>query len=145
MANNTLPEINAAAITAIDTRVTTLEGGLPVSGLWVPTRSAEANLDSNITFGSAYYLRVGATVHVFFSFTADPTAPATATSFEMTIPVASNLGAAGDLAGVAFCGAIAGMGAQIVGSAANNTAKVQWVSSDVTSQAWSGIYSYTVI
>jgi hypothetical protein len=46
---------------------------------------------------------------------------------------------------VAFCGAIAGQGAQISGSVANNTAVVSWVSGDITSQSWSFLFTYQVI
>ena len=91
-------------------------------------------------------MRVGNTVTVSGRVTAvDPTLAATATSFELTLPVASNIGAVEDCAGVAFCGAITGMGAAITGSVANNTAVFSWVSSDVTSQAWSYQYTYQVI
>lgn len=120
---------------------------LPVlaSGVYTPTRSAEANLDANVTMTEAQYLRVGSTVTVSGRFTADPTTTATITSFEATLPIASNLGAVEDLAGTAFCGAIAGMGAEVIGVVANDTAKVQWISSDVASQSWSYTYSYQII
>lgn len=114
------------------------------SGVYTPTRSAESNLDSNVTPTEAQYLRVGSTVTVSGRFTADPTATG-AVSFELTLPIASNLGASDDLAGVAFAGGIAGQGAEIRGSAANNTAVVTWIAVDVTSQAWSYTFSYQVI
>jgi hypothetical protein len=112
---------------------------------YTPVRSAEANLDANATMFEAQYIRTGNTVTVSGRFTADPTLAATATSFEMTLPIASNIGAVEDLAGVAFCGAIAGQGAQISGSVANNTAVVSWVSGDITSQSWSFLFTYQVI
>lgn len=116
------------------------------SGTYTPTRSAEANLDSNVTPSQAQYMRVGNTVTVSGRVTAvNPTLAATATSFELTLPVASNIGAVEDLAGVAFCGAIAAQGAAITGSVANNTAVVSWVSADLTSQAWSYSFTYRVI
>lgn len=115
------------------------------AGTYTPTRSAEANMDANVTMTEAQYMRVGNTVTVSGRFTADPTLTATATSFEITLPVASNLGAAEDVAGTAFCGTIAGMGAMVFGVAANDTAKIQWVSSDVTSQTWSYTFTYQVI
>lgn len=115
------------------------------SGTYTPTRSAEANMDSNVTMTEAQYMRVGNTVTVSGRFTADPTLTATATSFEITLPVASNIGAVEDAAGTAFCGTIAGMGAEVIGVVANDTAKIQWVASDVTSKVWSYIFSYQVI
>lgn len=120
-------------------------GLIVAAGVYSPTRSAESNLDANVTPSEAQYLRVGATVTVSGRFTADPTIPATVTSFELTLPVASNLGAVEDLAGVAFAAGIAGQGAGISGSVANNTAVVSWVSGDVTSQTWSYTFSYQVI
>ena len=78
-------------------------------------------------------------------FTVDPVLTATATSFEITLPVASNLGAVEDAAGVAMCGTIASMTAAIIGSVANNTAVVQWIATDITAQTWSFVFSYQVI
>ncbi len=115
------------------------------AGTYTPTRSAEANTDSNVTMSEAQYLRVGNTVTVSGRFTADPTTTLTTTSFEITLPVASNIGAVEDLAGVAFCGSIAAQGAEIIGVVANDTAKVQWIASDVTSQVWSYTFTYQVI
>lgn len=116
------------------------------AGVYTPVRSAEVNLTGTPTTKECQWLRVGNTVTVSGRVEAvDPVLTATATSFELTLPVASNLGAVEDLAGVAFCGAIAGQGAEIIGSVANNTAVVQWVATDVTSQAWSFVFTYTVI
>lgn len=118
---------------------------VPTAGTYTPTRSAEANLDANATMSEAQYVRCGATVIVSGRFTADPTTTTLTTSFEMTLPIASNLGAAEDVAGVAFCGNILSQGAEIIGVAANDTAKVQWKAGDVTSQTWSYIFAYQVI
>lgn len=139
----------------VGTGVLDVRGGLKVDsitndtglahGVYTPTRSAEANLDSNVTMSEAQYMRVGNTVTVSGRFTADPTLTATSTSFEFTLPIASNIGAVEDAAGVAFCGSIAGQGAAIFGVVANDTAKVQWVATDVTSQTWSYTFTYQVI
>lgn len=115
------------------------------SGVYTPTRSAEANLDSNVTMTEAQYMRVGDVVTVSGRFTADPTLTATTTSFEITLPVASNLGAAEDVAGTATCGNIVSMCAEVIGVVANDTAKVQWKATDVTSQTWAYIFSYQII
>ena len=115
------------------------------SGVYVPTRSAEVNQDANVSPTEAQYMRVGNTVTVSGGFTFNPTLTATATSFELSLPVASNLGAEEDLAGTSFAGAIAGMGGAIKGSVANNTAVFFWISSDITNQPWSYTYSYQII
>lgn len=132
-----------AAVTVASLNIT--GGGAIASGTYTPTRSAEANTDANVTMTEAQYMRVGNTVTVSGRFTADPTLTATTTSFEMTLPVASNIGAVEDVAGTAFCGNIVSMGAEIIGVVANDTAKVQWKSSDVTSQIWSYIFCYQII
>lgn len=116
-----------------------------LAGVYSPTRSAEANILGSVSMTEAQYMRVGNTVTVSGRFTADPVLTATATSFEIDLPVASNLGAAEDAAGVAFCGSIAGMGAEVIGSAANNTAKIQWLASDINSQTWSYTFTYQII
>lgn len=115
------------------------------SGVYSPTRSAEVNMDANVTMTEAQYMRVGATVTVSGRFTADPTLTTSTTSFETDLPVASNIGAIEDLAGVAFCGNIVSMGAEVTGSVANNTAVITWKASDVTSQTWSYTFTYQVI
>ncbi len=115
------------------------------SGTYTPTRSAEVNMDGNVTTLQAQWMRVGNVVTVSGRFTADPTTATLATSFEITLPIASNLGAAEDAAGTAFCGNIVSMGAEIIGVAANDTAKIQWKASDVTSQTWSYTFTYEII
>ncbi len=115
------------------------------SGVYTPNSTEMVNLDSTATMTQAQYQRVGSVVTVSGRFTADPTLTATATSFEITLPIASNIGAVEDLAGTTFCGSIAGMGAEINGSIANNTAVIQWVSTDVTSKVWSYTFTYRVL
>lgn len=138
-----LPNVATQFLTGTGTWAT--PAGDTASGTYTPTRSAEANTDSNVTMAEAQYQRVGSVVTVSGRFTLDPTLTATATSFEMTLPIASDLGAAEDLAGVAFCGGIAALGAEIIGSVANNTAVVFFISSDVTSKTWSYLFSYSII
>lgn len=138
-------ELDVTGLAGLLVTAQTPVGGPLASGVYTPTRSAEVNLDANVTPSEAQYLRVGTTVLVSGRFTADPTAPATPTSFELTLPVASNLGAVEDLAGTAFAGGIAGQGAAVLGSVANNTAVFSWVAADVTSQAWSYQYCYAII
>ena len=135
---------SSGVFTSLRADTITNDTGL-AAGVYTPTRSSETNLDANVTMTEAQYLRVGNTVTVSGRFTADPTLTATVTNFEIDLPVASNIGAAEDLAGVAFCGSIAAMGAEIIGVVANDTAQIQWISSDVTSQSWSYTFTYQVI
>ena len=115
------------------------------AGVYSPSVTAETNLDATTAATEAQYSRVGSTVTVSGRFTANPTLTATVTSFELSLPVASNIGAAEDLAGVAFCSAISGMGAGIAGAVANNTAVISWISSDTTAQTWSYQFTYQII
>lgn len=114
------------------------------SGTYTPTATSPTNLDGTPSMSQAQYLVVDDSVTVSGRFTADPTA-AVATNFEIDLPVASNIGAAEDVAGVAFSGSIAGQGAEVIGVAANNTAQIQWVAIDITSQTWSYTFTYQVI
>lgn len=115
------------------------------SGTYTPTASNATNLDSTPTMAEAQWLRIGNTVTVSGGFTADPTTNTTATRFDITLPVASDIGAIEDVAGVAFSSGVAGMGAQILGSASGDKARIAWIASDVTSQQWSYTFTYQVI
>ncbi len=114
------------------------------AGTWTPTRSAEVNLDANVTTFEGQWMRTGNTVTCSGRFTVDPTA-AGATSFEFTLPVASNFGAVEDAAGVAFCSAAPGEGVQISGSVANNTLVFAWVTTITAAQSFSFTATYQVI
>ena len=81
-------------------------GGNISWGTYTPTASILANLDASPTISEAQYLRVGNSVNVSGRFTANPTITATATSFDLSFPVISDIGAIEDAAGVAFSGAI---------------------------------------
>lgn len=130
---------------AVYDKMETLSSVFTTAGVYSPTASITANLDASPTMTEAQYMRVGDTVTVSGRFTADPTLTATQTNFEITLPVATNIGAVEDLAGVAFCGTIATMGAELKGSTANDKAVVSWVASDVNSQSWSYTHSYQII
>ena len=141
----TTPDIGAAVATSINIGASGVVSAL-FAGTYTPTDSAHTNLTgSDVTMTEAQYMRVGNTVTVSGRFTGTATLTATATSFEITLPVASNIGAAEDVAGIAFCGTIAGMGAEVIGVVANDTAKIQWTSSDISSRSWSYQFSYQII
>lgn len=119
--------------------------GVLASGVYTPTASSATNLDSTPTMSEAQYMRVGSVVTVSGSFTANPTTTATATNFEITLPIASNIGAVEDVAGVAFTGTAISEGAEIDGVAANDTAQFEWLATDVSSRTWSYIFTYQII
>lgn len=115
------------------------------SGLYTPVISAEANLDAGTTVTQAQYMRVGNTVTVSGRFTANATLTAISTSFEISLPVASNILAIEEVAGTAVSGLIYGLVAAIVGSVANNTALIRWISSDINEGSYAYHFTYLVI
>ena len=116
------------------------------AGVYTPTLFIVANIDAmGTTAYECQYLRVGATVTVSGRADVNPTAPAAATQVGISLPVASNIGAAEDVGGVAFASGIAGQGAAIIGDATNNRAEMNWISGDVTNQPMYFIFQYQVI
>ena len=73
------------------------------SGTYTPTATGTANIDS-VTGGKSQWIRVGNVVHVTGVVTVDATTATTSTAFRLTLPIASNLAASADLAGVAVFG-----------------------------------------
>lgn len=114
------------------------------SGTFTPAYVIVANLDT-LSGTLVQWKRVGNVVTVSGRFTADPTLTATSTSFTITLPVPPGFATINQLAGTAFCGSVSGMGAEIIADVAGGIAKVQWISSDITSQSWSYHFTYLVI
>lgn len=113
------------------------------SGTYTPTLTNVANLDASTAY-QCQYLRVGAVVTVSGKVDVDPTAGA-ATQLGISLPIASNLGAAEDCAGTAFASGVAGQGAAILGDAANNRAEMNWVAVDTTNKAMYFTFQYEII
>ncbi len=113
------------------------------AGTYTPTLTNVANLTS--TAFECQYMRVGNTVTVSGKVNVDPTLAATSTQLGISLPVASDFGAAEDCGGVAFAPGIAGQGAGILADATNNRAQMQWVSGDVTAQDMYFTFTYSVI
>lgn len=117
---------------------------LIASGTYTPTLTSVANVADKTAY-QCQYLQVGTTVTVSGRVDIDPTLTATTTQLGISLPVASNFGAAEDCAGVAFCPSVATMGAAVVADAANNRAQIEFVSSEITNQPFSFTFSYQVI
>jgi len=69
-------------------------------GTYVFTPTSQTNLDAVLGSTTANYSQVGNTVTVWGSITVDINAASAATSFEVALPIASNLSNAYDIAGV---------------------------------------------
>ncbi len=91
------------------------------------------------------YDQTGNGVHVYGEFNAQPTAAALTTSFEMSLPVASNFANTFECGGAGASDIQAGYSVRISGNVANNTALVSWVSADITDQPISFEFGYRVI
>mgnify|MGYP001615560273 CR=1 FL=1 len=114
------------------------------SGVYTPTLTNVANLDGSTAY-EAQYLRVGSVVTVSGKFDINPTLAATLTQLGISLPIASNIGATEDCAGVAFASGIAGQGGAIDGDAANNRAELDYISGDLTNQPMYFVFQYQVI
>lgn len=119
---------------------------LPVlaRGTYTPTLTNVANLDASTAF-QCQWSRVGSAVTVSGRVDVDPTLTATSTQLGISLPVASNLGATEDCAGVAAASGIAGQVSAIRGDAVNDRAEMIWVASDVTNQPMYFTFQYEVI
>lgn len=116
----------------------------PPSGVWTPTLTNVANLAASTAY-QCVYSRVGNMVTFAGKVDIDPTLAATSTQLRISLPVASNFGAAEDAGGVAFASGIAGQGAAIYADVANDALLMQWVSGDITNQSMFFSGSYRVI
>lgn len=117
---------------------------LPVlaSGTWTPTLTNVANLDAS-TAHLCQYLRIGSIVHCSGQFDADATTAAVDTLLSISLPISSAFVASGNLAGVAFNNANAGLGAAIYAS--GGIARVQWLPPVNTNQPYLFTFTYRII
>lgn len=110
---------------------------------YTPTLTGVTNVGASTAY-QCQYMRVGNIVNVSGKVDVDPTA-AGATQLGISLPIASNLGAAEDCAGTAFASGVAGQGAAILGDAANNRAEMNWVAVDTTNQPMLFSFTYRII
>jgi hypothetical protein len=114
------------------------------SGTYTPTLTNVANLDGSTAY-QCQYMRLGNVVTVSGKVDINPTLTATSTQLGISLPVASNLGAAEDCAGTAVSPTIAGMSGAILGDTTNDRAQLQFMSSDINSNAMYFTFTYEVI
>ena len=120
---------------------------LPVlaSGTYTPTHSNLTNLSATAVNGAAQYLRVGSVVWVSCQVDVDPVLAATATSFDMTLPVASNLASTFQLAGTGVCPFVVSQSAGVRGVVADDTAHVEFVSVSTVNTEMEITFGYLVV
>lgn len=114
-----------------------------VASTWTPTFTNVTNIAAS-TPAASYYLRFGDQVICWGSGSIDPTAAAgTSSELGISLPVASNLGAAGDLAGT---GASRTNDPGIItGDTGNDRARLLFNAQDTANVAWSFIFGYRII
>lgn len=115
-----------------------------VASKWTPTLTNVANLDGSTAF-ECLYIRLGSIVFFAGRVSVNPTAPAAQTQLGISLPVASNFGAAEDANGVAFCPTIAGQGASIYADITNDRLTMEWIAGDVTNQPMTFAGAYEII
>lgn len=138
-----LPKLSGAATDFLDgSGAFSVPGG--TSGTYTPTLTNVSNLDASTAF-LCQYLRVGSVVTVSGQVNMDATIPATLTELRMSLPIASNLGAATNLGGTAFANNVAGLGAAIYADSANDAALFSYASSDTNDRAFFFSFTYRII
>jgi hypothetical protein len=139
LTGTTLPALDGAALTNLTGA--NVAGG----GVYTPTLTNTANITASTAF-SCQYFRIGAIVHVTGQVNIQPTAGATLTRLEMSLPIASVLTATNECAGAAAAPAVAGYSAAIQGNATNGTAELRFTTgADVANRGWFFSYSYRVL
>lgn len=125
-----------------------LVNGAPVSsgssGTYTPTLTLVSNL-SSASIDICQYCRVENVVTVSGRVFIEPTLPATSTQLGISLPVASNFLYPYQCGGTAFSPSIAGQGAAILSDLSNDRAQLEFISSDITSQAMCFSFTYLVI
>lgn len=113
------------------------------SGTYTPTLTNVTNITASTAY-SCQYIRVGGVVTVSGRVDIDPTA-AGAIRLDMSLPVASNLANANELAGTASHGAVAGYSGQVSGDTTNDRASISAVTTDAANRAWHFTYTYRIL
>ena len=114
------------------------------AGRYTPTLTNGANVAASTEFECGWF-RVGNTVTVSGLVNIDVTLTATSTVLGMSLPIPSDFTGGGQLSGVGFCQAIAGLGLGINAETTANEANLQFISSDIANQTFRFIFSYQVM
>lgn len=113
------------------------------AGTYTPTLTNQSNLDGSTAY-ECQYSRVGNTVTVSGKVDVNPTATGT-TKLGISLPIASNLGAAEDCAGTAASTGFAGESGPITGDAGNDRALLDWVTASSANHDMYFTFTYVVI
>jgi len=142
-ANQVVQQTSAGGNFSVGQLSTSNISGL-TSNLYTPTLTAVANVAASTPF-TCQYLRVGTVVTVSGKADIDPTAGATLTQLGISLPIASNFGAAEDCGGTAVAPVPSYAGA-ILADAANDRAELQYTTAaDVANRSFWFSFTYQII
>lgn len=121
---------------------------LILSGTYTPTAAAVTNVDSATTNANTMYFRLGNVVAVAGLVTVNPTSGSADTELTLTLPIASSLSSAQQLAGVAVR-KVAGkqqICAVISGNATSDIANFTFYNdSETGGDTWGFLFFYTIV
>lgn len=119
-------------------------GDIVDGGTYTPTGTGVTNVDS-VSPGEANWIRVGASVSVYFYAACDATAAgATTTVFRLSLPIASNFSASNQLSGSASTQGI-WQAVDITADTTNDEASVRYTSPVTTAIGIVGTFGYRII
>ena len=135
---------SSGIFSSVSTSTLFIAAGQVYASTYTPTLSSIANLDGSTTYASRFW-RLGNQVSVSGRVDVNPTLTATQTTLGITLPVASAFANANDCYGVAACNSIAGMSAAIYAEPTNDQAQMQWVATDINSNAMFYTFMYPIL
>ena len=114
------------------------------SGTYTPTLTETSGITSS-SVGTCYYYRVGDMVHVFGSVTIEPSGVSADTILDVSLPIASDLTAGGQLSG-AFRVANAGdQPSGVIFGNPGDVARFRITAGNTASRQFSFLFSYVVL
>ncbi len=142
-ANQVLQQTTVGGNVSVGQLTTANISGLAAS-TYTPTLTGVANVAASTAF-ACQYLRVGSVVTVSGKLDVDPTAGATQTQLGISLPVASNFGAAEQCGGTAFAPTPTYSGG-IYADAANDRAQLDFTTVvDAANRSWTFSFTYLIV
>jgi hypothetical protein len=114
------------------------------SGTYTPSLTNGANVAASTAF-QCQYIRVGSVVHVSGQVNIDPTSAGVLTTLYMSLPVASNLAQAYNLAGAAVCSGEGYNPVIVAGEPTTDKAALQWIPTTDANRPIVFSFTYVII
>lgn len=113
------------------------------SGNYTATLTNGTNVEAS-TFTKAHYYRTGNHVVVYIQVSVNPTTT-TFTELAISLPIASNIAASGDIIGFGNCSGFSTQSATIGVDSSNDRALLQYTATDVNDQIFFITFSYEIL